>query len=58
MTDTTIPPEAVDALDRGMTPVEAAVWHVWGERCSDYEPECLPCRAWAEFDKIKKRDAR
>lgn len=46
----------VDALDCGMTPVEAAVWHVWGERCSDFEPTCLTCQAWAEFDKIK-RDA-
>ena len=40
----------VDAMDRGMTPVEAAVWHVWGERCIGFEPECPTCKAWAEFD--------
>ncbi len=46
----------VDALDQGMTPVEAAVWHVWGDRCSDFEPECLTCKAWAEFDQIKRSE--
>lgn len=40
----------VDAMDRGMSPVEAAVYHVWGERCPDFEPECLTCKAWAEYD--------
>lgn len=44
----------IDAMDRGMSPVEAAVWHVWGDRCSDFEPECLTCRAWAEFDQIER----
>lgn len=44
----------VDAMDRGMSPVEAAVWHVWGERCSDFEPECLTCKSWAEFDQIER----
>ena len=46
----------VDALGRGMTPVEAAVWHVWGDRCSDFEPECLTCKAWADFDQIKRSE--
>lgn len=45
----------VDAMDReGMTPAQAAIWHVWGERCSDFEPECLTCRAWAEFGQIAR----
>lgn len=44
--------DPVGALDRGLSPAEAAVAHVWGERCSDFEPECLCCRAWAEFDQI------
>lgn len=44
--------DPVDALDRGLSPAEAAVAHVWGERCSDFGPECLCCRAWAEFDQI------
>lgn len=37
-----------------MSPVEAAVYHVWGERCPDFEPECLTCRAWAEYDENAK----
>jgi hypothetical protein len=49
--------DPVDAMDRGMSPVEAAVYHVWGERCSDFEPGCTTCKAWAEFDKIKRRRA-
>lgn len=44
----------VDAMDRGMSPVEAAVYHVWGERCPDFEPECLTCKAWAEYDEIER----
>jgi hypothetical protein len=46
--------DPVDAMDRGMSPVEAAVYHVWGERCSDFEPGCTTCKAWAEFDQIKR----
>ena len=44
----------VDAMDRGMSHVEAAVWNVWGDRCPDFEPECPCCRAWAEFDQNAK----
>lgn len=40
----------VEALDSGMSLVEAAVWHVWGERCPNFDPECNTCLAWAEFD--------
>lgn len=40
----------VEALENGMTLVEAAVWHVWGDRCSEFDPECNTCLAWAEFD--------
>lgn len=46
--------DPLDAMERGMTPVEAAVWHVWGERCSDFASECLTCRAWSEFDEVKR----
>ena len=35
-------------------PVYAAIYHVWGERCSDFEPECLTCKAWAEYDEIDR----
>lgn len=44
----------VDAMERGMSPLEATVWHVWGDRCSDFEPECWTCRAWAEFDHTER----
>ena len=45
----------VDAMDQeGMTPAQAAIWHVWGERCSDFEPECITCRAWAELSQIER----
>lgn len=35
-------------------PVYAAITHVWGERCPDFEPNCPCCRAWAEFDKTER----
>lgn len=55
MTDNNITDRCpVEAMDNGMSLVEAAVWHVWGDRCSDFEPECLICRAWAEFDQIER----
>ena len=44
----------VDAMDRGMSPVEAAIYHVWGERCPDFEPDCATCKAWVEFDQIER----
>ena len=25
-----------------------------GERCSDFDPGCLCCRAWAEYDEIAR----
>ena len=24
-----------------------------GERCPDFEPDCIGCRAWAEYDRVK-----
>lgn len=30
---------------------EAVVEH-WGERCSDFEPECFCCKAWAQYDQL------
>ena len=32
-------------------PVYAAIVEVWGERCPDYDPDCLCCRAWADYDR-------
>lgn len=29
----------------------------WGERCSDANPECNTCRAWAYIDKLSGRSA-
>jgi hypothetical protein len=30
--------------------VEAWIKHVWGERCSDFSPNCPTCDAWVAFD--------
>ena len=38
-------------------PVYAAIAHVWGERCSDYEPGCPCCDAWAEYDRLGNASA-
>ena len=27
-----------------------AMTEAWGPRCSDFEPDCSCCQAWAEFD--------
>lgn len=29
-----------------------------GERCSDFDPGCLCCRAWAEYDEITALDGQ
>lgn len=25
---------------------------IWGERCSEIEPECIVCKKWIEHDEI------
>ena len=30
--------------------IEEAITYYWGERCPDYEPECLCCKAWGEYE--------
>ena len=36
------------------TLLEEAITDHFGERCPDFEPGCPCCRAWAEFDEIKR----
>ena len=28
-----------------------------GERCPDFEPDCIGCQAWAEYDRVKGLEA-
>ena len=46
-----------DALSNGMSPVKAAVWHVFGPVCPDFDPDCLTCKAWAEFAALTAQPA-
>lgn len=29
---------------------------LWGERCSDFEPECVVCQRWQEHDELFNED--
>ena len=33
--------------------IEEALIEYLGERCSDFEPECVVCQGWLEFDQLK-----
>ena len=35
-----------------MNLIEQAIESYWGERCSDYEEECVVCEAWREYDNL------
>lgn len=35
--------------------IKEAVTDWWGERCTEYDPDCVCCTAWAQFDKLKKK---
>lgn len=34
--------------------IEQAVKDYWGDRCEDFNHECVCCQAWAEIDIYKK----
>ena len=34
--------------------IKEAVKEYYGKRCPDFEPECVVCQAWAEYDKAKQ----
>ena len=34
-------------------PIEEAIENYWGERCPDYDADCVVCQAWKEFDAIE-----
>jgi hypothetical protein len=33
-------------------PLHEAVLFYWGERCADFEPECVACQAWKLYHDI------
>jgi len=35
-----------------MDKIEEAMEGYWGKRCPDYEPECMVCKAWEEYDTV------
>jgi len=37
-----------------MKRIKEAVKEYYGKRCLDFEPECVVCQAWAEFDEAKR----
>ena len=34
--------------------IKKAIKEYYGKRCPDFEPECVVCQAWAEFDEAKR----
>ena len=34
--------------------IKHAIKEYYGKRCPDFEPECIVCQAWAEYDKAKR----
>lgn len=35
-----------------MSKIEEALIEYFGERCSDFEPECVVCQVWKEWDEL------
>ena len=38
--------------------IKKAVKEYYGKRCPDFDPECIVCQAWAEFDVAKRRQRK
>lgn len=38
-------------------PVAEAITKYWGDRCSNYEPNCPCCEAWAKYDAMTSTSA-
>ena len=36
--------------------VEEAVTEYAGERCPDFDSECVVCQTWAEYDRLKQME--
>ena len=32
--------------------IEEAIKNYWGERCPDYDADCVVCQAWASVDHL------
>ena len=41
-----------------MKRIKEAIKEYYGKRCPDFEPECIVCQAWAEYDSAKRRQRR
>jgi hypothetical protein len=39
-----------------MSLIEEAITEYAGERCPDFDPECIVCKTWAEYDRLKVID--
>ena len=38
--------------------IKKAIKEYYGKRCPDFEPECIVCQAWAEYDSAKRRQRK
>ena len=38
--------------------IKQAIKKYYGKRCPDFEPECIVCQAWAEYDSAKRRQRK
>jgi len=38
--------------------IKKAIKEYYGKRCPDFEPECVVCQAWAEYDSAKRRQRK
>lgn len=56
------PDDYADKFDAAADAIRQMVSPVWiefyGERCPEFEPECLCCRKWAELDKLLENPMR
>lgn len=37
--------------------IKKAIKGYYGKRCPDFDPDCVVCQAWAEYDKLRKMKA-
>lgn len=50
-------PIMTSSTDRVSDLIEEAIVDYWGERCSDFNPDCRTCEAWADFDRLRASSA-
>lgn len=42
-----------DEMNEGLGHLAVAIEHIWGPRCSMFEPACAACHQWGVFDYMK-----